>query len=102
MLHQLSNILIRASTGKVALLSVLVFLAFGALVLPREAVRAERVSGGRDRQTQLCCIRGMNFTPWLKSTDPWDAVPMCALATHLTSHFRLFMASSSQRRSAGS
>ena len=46
MLHQLSSILIRTSTGKVALLSVLVFLAFGALVLPREAVRAERVSGG--------------------------------------------------------
>jgi hypothetical protein len=45
-LNELSKFLIRASTGKVALLGVLIFLAFGVLVLPREAARAEQVSRG--------------------------------------------------------
>jgi hypothetical protein len=42
----ISAFLIKVSSGRLALLASLLFIIFGAIVLPREAVRAERYSQG--------------------------------------------------------
>lgn len=44
-LRSLSSALLAISTGPMALASVVIFLAFGALVLPDQAAAAERVAG---------------------------------------------------------
>lgn len=46
MLARISSWFYRVSQGYVALVGVIVFVLFGALVLPREAARAEQTSGG--------------------------------------------------------
>ena len=45
-LHRLSSILHRWATGRVALLTTVIFVLFTALVLPRQAAEAEIASGG--------------------------------------------------------
>ena len=42
----ISSALLAVSTGRVALIGVVIFLAFGALVLPGQSAAAERASGG--------------------------------------------------------
>jgi hypothetical protein len=45
-LRLLSSAILAVSTGPVAVAALLLFLAFGALVLPGQAAAAERVAGG--------------------------------------------------------
>jgi hypothetical protein len=46
LLAKISDFFFDISSGRIALLALLIFLLFGALVLPRQAALAEQISGG--------------------------------------------------------
>lgn len=43
---RLSDFIYKLNSGALALFALVIFLLFGALILPREAARAEQISGG--------------------------------------------------------